>query len=892
MRRPIYYEAQAGRPTAAELGEALLDFVSVQIEALAEHHAPGLVLPRVFAGHVVGEDTRSDLAYTLSLLIAGGRKQLAGLLLDEVVLSTLVALDGEKTNTFYSYRAAESLQQLGGYHGNPRLDLLSDAERANLREAFDSSGSAPAIREGRLPRNYAVVVARCEQARDGLGLLEDSSLLDELCERCRTILAPAGEGWIDDSHEGRGQFDIYTPDMFLFAEPLAERLGEVWSDGLRRVLQDIDALALPGGAVVWGRSIGALGIAMTVELAALGTAKRLVDAPADWIARAAWAFEELRSWFSQGVICAHQHRSTMFYRGPSRRLQMTLDVLGKLVQAALHLRSVGEERAAKPFEAWRAVDRWIGFGSAGRAQAAGAWAHRSGRLSFVLPLVDGFSVDYLPSPRAPGLFEVPTGGPISMTPVVHTAGQQLVAAGAPLRVEHHRDGLEVEYSGWSTVGAGPDQPPVIEGTRLARYRVEGRSLVVEESLELDAEPTSIDALGLQVPARSDRPLAVEFECDAAHVAQRIDVSGLAEYRSFFSEFATVHQLDVEPQRRIALRWRATPKLRVKSTADEHAYNQELYGPIADRVVTSQAWAELPKTPLDLAETDLLHVHWPEWWQGPDLERNREALALLREARVRIVWTMHNLAPHLFRGEEGRDLYRMWAKEAAAVIHHTQWGRDKALSTYQYGEQTIHRVIPHGHWGARYAPYRDVDRATVEAELELSPCAIRLGIIGAPRVEKDVQLVLDAFHACSRDDLQLFVTCIRDEQVPDDPRIVALPSEHVAEQVYQQRVAAIDALVLPFDDGMLMTGTAFDAIGARKAAIISDWPVLHEVFGAAGIGYGSSREDLTRCLEALSVEQVAASTQAMEECRQRSRWSDIGEQTLKLLEEAVLTQDAS
>lgn len=881
------FDAQDGRPSAAELAEALLDFVAAELTSLSEHHAPGLVLPRVFAGHAVGQDARSDLAFTLGLLLATGRKQLAGLPLEEVVMSTLVGLDGKDTNTFFSYRAAESLRRLGGYYGNPRISALAERERDNLREAFDSTASAPLLREGRLPKNYSVVVARCEFARQQLGLLDDGSLLDELCDRSRELMRPAAEGWIDDSNERRGQFDIYTPDIFLFAEPLAERIGDEWSRGFRRVLQDVDSLALPGGAIVWGRSIGALGLAMTLELAALGAARGLVENSEVWIARAAWSFEELRSWFSHGVIRAHQHRSTMFYRGPARRLQMSLDVLGKLVQAATLLRRLVELRAAPPFDAWQPVDRRIRFGADDRNGAASAWAHRSGGLSFVLPLVGGFSADYLPAPRAPGLFEIPTSGPISMTPVIHRNGLQLVAAGVPSRVQHREGEVEVEYSGWAEVSAGPDQEPALPGSRVVRFRVEGRTLVVEESLELDVDPASIDALALQIPELSKRPLDVHFECDAPHRAERIDVSGLAEYRSFWSEFSTVHQLDIDAARRLRFGWRATPRLRVKSSADEHPYNRELYAPIQDRVVTGQARAELTNRPLELHETDVLHMHWPEWWQGPDLDRNRRALGRLQDAGVCIVWTQHNLAPHHFRGEEGRELYRMWAKAATAVIHHTEWGREKALATYDYGAETIHRVIGHGHWGARHAAEAQVDRAQTEAALGLAPCSIRLGVIGAPRVEKDVQLVLDAFAACSREDLQLFVVCIADERVPDDPRIIAVPSSHEPEHVYQQRLAVIDALVLPFDDGMLMTGTAFDAIGAGKAAIISDWPVLHEVFGAAGIGYGSTREGLTRCLESLTAEQVDASKRAMQACRRRSEWSDIAARTLDLLEEAAL-----
>ncbi len=291
-------------------------------------------------------------------------------------------------------------------------------------------------------------------------------------------------------------------------------------------------------------------------------------------------------------------------------------------------------------------------------------------------------------------------------------------------------------------------------------------------------------------------------------------------------------------------------------------------------------------PRDLARIDVLHMHWPEWWQGLDLERNRVALERLREAGVRIVWTQHNLVPHRARGRDAEALYQMWAEAADAVIHHTRWGRDQVLARYRYREGALHRLIPHGHWGPQFALLGDVDRRQVEAELGLEPCALRLGVVGAPRVEKDVQLVLDAFHACSRDDLQLFVVCIDGEDVPDDPRILALPARHEHAFVYYRRLAAIDALVFPFREGMLMTGTAFDAIGGRKAAIVSDWPLLHEVLGDAAIPYGSTRDDLRACLEALTPERVAASAAAMEARQCETDWSDVAERHFALLEELV------
>jgi hypothetical protein len=84
-----YFDAQDGRPTAAELAESLIDFVAGELLSLANHHAAAFVLPRIFAGHGVGEDARSDLANTLGLLFEAGREELAGHSLPEVVLKTL-----------------------------------------------------------------------------------------------------------------------------------------------------------------------------------------------------------------------------------------------------------------------------------------------------------------------------------------------------------------------------------------------------------------------------------------------------------------------------------------------------------------------------------------------------------------------------------------------------------------------------------------------------------------------------------------------------------------------------------------------------------------------------------------------------------------------------------
>ena len=93
------------------LADRIRGFVVSCLEQLEATHLPGLRLPRVFGGHVVGADTRADLVYTLGLLGAGGVTSVAGLPIDEALRIALRETDGARTETFGSYRLAETVAQ-------------------------------------------------------------------------------------------------------------------------------------------------------------------------------------------------------------------------------------------------------------------------------------------------------------------------------------------------------------------------------------------------------------------------------------------------------------------------------------------------------------------------------------------------------------------------------------------------------------------------------------------------------------------------------------------------------------------------------------------------------------------------------------------------------------
>ena len=854
----------------APLHERLAAFVVAAVEALERRHLPDLRIPRVFAGHEVNPDVRADLAFTLGLLGRAGVEQVAGRSIDDALEVVLRDVDGRRTHTFFSYRIAETLL------AHPHLQARFDEETlGRLHEACDSTSYLPAMAEGKLPRNYAAVLLRCEVARARLGLPVDGGVLADLTDRTRALLGATPGGYLDDSQSGIARYDIYSGDIYLFTEPAAERLGDVWRRGAKSALDLVDRIATTNGAAfAWGRSSGALATCLTIELGGLAAAHPgLADDVDRWLARADHAFTTaIGGWFSaDGLITAHQHKSTFGYRGPFRRLQMTLDCLGKLADTAAALRAAGVEHTPPVDVAalFPPRDELVPFDDAKRA---GVWTYRSRDLAFVLPVVGSTVSDYLPAPHNPGLFEVPVDADLPTgVPFAFRRGVRFTAGHLPTSVTKSVGGLRLTYDGFprsQQFDMGPDAE-VLPGTRTVTYRVAGRTLHVEEELTF-ADGEVPHALALQVAETKGRPLRVDFR--GAGTPTVIDVDGLKEYRSFWSELPTVHQLDLPRQPSVAFGWSVTPKFRLLTTGLTHHYHRSVYDPLAGDVVERQvSTGRLLGRDLDhLAAWDVFHLHWPEWFLGPDLDRHRIAIDALRTSGVRIVWTQHNLVPH-DKDPRLHDVYTAWAAAADGVVHHSEYGQRRVRDRYPFREDAVHRVIPHVHFGHLSG---DADRR--------EDGVLRLGVVGAPRAEKDVQSVLDAFTRVRRRDVELHVWCLGPgDVVPDDPRITAVPYEMVERTVYDERLRSLDALVLPFAEAdMITTGTVGDVIGAGVPALVSDWGYLREALGAAGLPYGG---DLTGAIEALDRPALATAAAAARALRPACAPATVARQHLELLE---------
>jgi glycosyltransferase involved in cell wall biosynthesis len=879
--------------SAAALASAIAAWTRSQLDTLIERYCPGWHLPRLFAGYSLGSDVRADLAYTLGLLDAAGESTIAGRPAQDAISTVLRGIDGAATHTFFSYRVAETLARYGRFDDNPLLTGWSAAERANIAEACDSTSWIPLLDQGTVPANYAAVLARCELARCTLGLPADEAGLARLVDRLVAQFTRHPCGWHDDSAAGTGRYDIYMADVYLFAAPLAAsprfapQLAAPWEHGVRCVLELVQKIgARNGAAFPWGRSTGALAVCLTMELGALAAACGLCDR-ALWLGRVAHAFERFQDWMRDGLITAHRNRAPYAYRGLQRWVQMTLDALGKLAWAATELRRApAGMTAAPPGALFPPHDEVVVFSE---SPWAGVWTHRSRPLGFVLPLVASTLNDYLPGPQAPGFLEVPVEIDLPAgVPLLVRGGTRFTSGGPPVSVVHEPGRVRLVWDRFPRAGVWDctAETPALAGRRAVEIEVNGGELRGSEALRFTEMP---EAVGFQFVESAARPLRVTFASHQPHRVTVIDTAGLKEYRSFWGELRRVHQIDIEPAAEIAFSWTVAPVLRVATSASQHHYNRSVYDPLAGRVAESQfpfEWLTDPAAAAEefLRELDIFHLHWPEW-MSHSVDVHRALLARLRAAEVRIVWTQHNLVPHR-RDAQLIELYALWAGAADAVIHHSLSGAQRVRARYAFRADALHRVIPHPHFGHLMAGGPATDRAAVERELRLAPCAIRLGVVGAPRPEKDVQLVLDAFAACSRADLGLLALSLgADERVPDDPRITAIPYEMVDRATYDRRLRAIDALVFPIRAGELLTsGVVGDAVGAGLPSIVSDWEFLSEVLGDAAICYGATTADLTRCFDTLRPDHLAHAAAAARALQPLYASERVAAMTLELLSE--------
>jgi len=877
---------------AAALAQEIADFVVERTEAVIKRFFPDFVVPGFFCGYGRARyaDATPDLIYLLGHLYALGVSSIAGTPIREVLPKLLLRVNGPVTNTFYSYRVAETLLAFGKFEGNPLLEGFSDAERENIRVATDSTDiydpENNALR-GFLLNNFWVVLARCEFARQQLGILEDDTVLKKSIERLEHWLFQNPSGFFDDGLKANGRYDIYSGDAHLFAEPIWHLLDAKkleWN--LTQHTRLMEKIAMENGAViVHGRSIGALSICMLAEFISMSLERGMAADPARSLALVAHALKSFEDWFEDDLINAHRHGNTEGYRGVHRILQMTLDCLGKLCYAAEKLRGVKSTAPLKEKTLFPRIDEFISYDS---RNASGVWMFRNGHFAFQLALIGGNNADYVPWLRSPGLFGNPIEAPICGVPRIAKGGLEYTVCGFPAKVEKIQGGIVATHENFPCVS--DDKAAPFPGRRRVTYRVEGDTIRWEEHLIFEETP---DALACFIP-ETDRPLRLVVTSEQPFHQDVLAVNGMAEWRSSWDAFKNLHQVQFKPASELRVSFEITPKIRVKSVpATDHDYMRALFGSMSPDYVVEKTWCQ--DTGMNVAamsaDVDIVHVSWPEHLFGRPAPaeikrfdaRNFKFIEDLGRSGVRVVWTMHNRRPHQWDEERGGKLYEAWAAIADGVIHHSEWGMKLMRAELPFRADARHVVIPHGHFAAQRIATRS--RAEIEESLGLPPCAMRFGVTGGWGKAKQVELILAAFSKSARAGQQLVVTAYTPETVrPDDPRIFFLPrGPLMTREEVTDYTHICDALVSAHLGGgsYLTSGITADAIGAGIPMLVPHWEFFHETLGEAAFYHDNTLDSLAALFASFTEKDLERGKAAFRALQPLYAWPELAAKTLAL-----------
>lgn len=858
------------------LSQEITDFVTRRTEAVIARFLPDFIIPGFFCGHRrAGFSEAPDLIYLLGHLHNLGVTSVAGVPIREAIPKLLRCVKGPETNTFYSYRVAETLLAFGKFKGNPLLDGFTHAEHENIRVATDSTDvydpEKNALR-GYLLNNFWAVLARCEFDRQQLGILEDDTILKRSVAQLEHWLFQNPSGFFDDGREANGRYDIYSADSHLFAEPiwhLLDRNKLEWN--LLQHVRLLEKIAMENGAsFVYGRSIGALSICLLMEFISMSIERGLASDPARSLALLAHALKSFEGWIEDDLINAHRHGTTEGYRGVHRVLQMTFDCLGKLCYSAQKLRRVESRAALKEKVLFPRIDELISFDS---RNTASVWMYRNEHLAFQLALIGGNNADYVPWLRSPGLLGNPIEAPICGVPRIAQGPLEYSVCGLPAKVEKIDDGITITHENFPCVS--DDKAAPLSGRRTVTYRIDGDTIRWEEHLVFDQTP---DALAYCLPETS-RPLRLNVTSAQPFHRDVVAISGMPQWRSSWGGFENLHQIQFKPASEIRVSFEITPKIRVRTVpATDHDYMRALLGAMSPEFVVEKSWDQ--NTGMNVAamsaDVDIIHVSWPEHLFGnptaAEMEtfdaRNMKFIEGLGRTGVRVVWTMHNRLPHGWDEVRGRKLYEAWAAITDGVIHHSEWGMKLIRAELPFRADASHVVVPHGHFGEQRVATRS--RAEIETALGLPPCAMRFGITGRWQKEKQVEMIMAAFSKAAQPGQQLVVTAYTPETVkPDDPRIIFLPrGRFMSREEVTEYTHICDALVSGHAGGKsyLTSGIVADAIGAGIPMLVPHWEYFEETLGKAAFYHDNTLDSLAAVFASITeagVERGKATFRALQ-----------------------------
>jgi hypothetical protein len=452
----------------------------------------------------------------------------------------------------------EALAETGAsWTGHPILAGMPDEVLRRLERVVDTTHIVDPVtlRLPRHPNNYWMCLARAERARLRLGLIRDDAMYRLALSRTTDLLLGAPHGYMDDCRDGRGRYDGYS---FTALDCAGEIVGDLPAGALDATARAherlILALVLPDGRVpMWGRSaempLGALFASALMLRHGLARSPDAVMSAAVLMARRLMS----ENW-RDDAIAVHRRGGTHWYLAPFRLLERSIDFLATLARiAAIFDRvPVTAVRRSAAIESVGVGDReiWLPFDDHG----AGVWCCRKGDLDVRLPLVDGYTSDYVAAPMWPDVLEQPVDSEMACgVPNAFFGGKRHLPLNHPIDVHYEKGTLR-----WATKGFTHYQDfdwwkprHEVPGERVVCLRVNGGEIIGEETWRFETAP---EALGMHF-AEALAPVDIEWSCSVPHKSFVVAVDGMREWRSHWNPLRRVHQLDIAPAREVRVGYR-------------------------------------------------------------------------------------------------------------------------------------------------------------------------------------------------------------------------------------------------------------------------------------------------------------------------------------------------
>ena len=227
---------------------------------------------------------------------------------------------------------------------------------------------------------------------------------------------------------------------------------------------------------------------------------------------------------------------------------------------------------------------------------------------------------------------------------------------------------------------------------------------------------------------------------------------------------------------------------------------------------------------------LVHFHWPDGYiNQPGLIKSWQRIlllglmvCLLKLKGIKLVWTVHNTAPHdALHPQLSRWFMQWFIRRCDGFIFMSEANKNAFYQRYQPSPHSHYTIIPHGHYRSCYPPA--IDSSLAKQKLELDPRQKVLLCVGMIKPYKNVPSLMRAFAEANVDGYQLVIAGkpdsaeLRAELESIKQSNIYLFLRFIPDEELNLYMSAADVVILPYK-AILNSGALLLALSYNRPVI--------------------------------------------------------------------------